>query len=525
MGQQPVSDSQPDWSGGLNSVSAPEFLRPDQARQMQNISLTAFGAASKRLGTMYVSTLGFAIVPRRALYWPNQSTLIWGGGGGSAASIYATGTSIPATATALTAHTTAQSYPQDFCVFSDGTNETMYVLSADQIQYPLITVTSLQKTAGASSLGAALASIPSPISGMTVYNSRLWGWAAGLNNNLYYSNLSTAIGSIGGDSLGVGASGGGQIVVTTFGFAPIVACLAVGASLLIFHNRGISRLTGFGQSDITVLPQSLSADVGLWSRTAIDEYNGTAYFVSARGLYRANEGAVAPVGTPEKPDPLVPILSTLALTNQGVWVRYNRSTNEVWISLGTKGVYIYNVMLDAWYGPYLTGNLSTGIFENIQCMAEVVDTNGFPHLWLGGVGQGNLFFVQTDTANAATPCVDGGLSSGPGGASYPVILQAHRMYGQQVFGQPSPKGYSKSWRWANILATLTAAAAAPVCVQSSMLGTPATTTFSGLVSVPQVYYNSGGEFGPYVDVTITETGSQNSQYDSVYVEGFLLGQR
>ncbi len=83
---------------------------------------------------------------------------------------------------------------------------------------------------------------------VVVFNQRLWG--AGNStypNSIFYSSLNN------GDDLGNATppAGGGQIIVRTFGDEQIIGLAPINTSLLIFHNRGISRLTGLGQDDIT----------------------------------------------------------------------------------------------------------------------------------------------------------------------------------------------------------------------------------------------------------------------------------
>ena len=116
-------------------------------------------------------------------------------------------------------------------------------------------------------------------------------------------------------------------------------------------------------------------------------------------------------------------------------------------------------------------------------------------------------------------------TSGSGGITYTQVLQPHRMYGAEVFGQSSQRTFSKTWQWANVLATLTAGATAPICVQTSARGTPSTTTFSGLVSVPMVYYQPSGPYGPFLDIVITDTSTGASEYANITVLGKALGQR
>lgn len=521
--RQEVVDVQASFAGGLNTVSDPSALQPNQARQLKNLRLTTFGAAIKRLGTQLVSTAGFAIIPRRALYWPSQNGLVFGGEG--SASVYITsGTTIPVTAAAFPTHVTAQDAVYDFAIFTNGTAETLYLVSADAHGiYGSVTVSSLQSTSGGA-LSAAMPNVPTPITGLCVYNSRLWGWASMLNNNLYYSNLSTATSSVGGDSLGVAALSGGVTVVTTFGQSAIVACLTVGASLLIFHQRGISRLTGFGQSDITVSPQALAPDVGLWSRTAIDTYNGIAYFVTARGLYMASENEVVPVATPTSPDPLIPILKTLSLSRNGVIVKFNRDTSEVWVYLDGIGVYAYHTVLNAWTGPFTGVDYST--VGGLQCLAEIIDANGFPHLWAGGVGASLLSFMQCDTNGGAGYTDRSPADGSAGGSIWTSVLQCRRMFGMGI----GPT-IAKIWKKVKVLATLDSAILAnyPTCASASVYGGTNTVTFTTPTSTEQVYTNAAGGAGPWLDVTITDASSGNGghagAYAQVEVEGVVVGIR
>lgn len=523
MGQQIAGDAQGGFAGGLNTIGDPNFLSPDQARQLTNATLSAYGAAQKRLGTQFVAASAVPVTPRRALYWPLNSLAIFGG---ASTSVCSTTTGIPATVGTLGGSALAQSKLVDQCVFSDGTNEVMYLVSADALNYPAITATTLQRTnTGGTTVSAAIAGVPTPISGICVYSDRLWGWRTGLSNNLYFSNLSTAGGSTGGDSLGnVGASGG-LIKVLTFGASAIVACLTIGASLLIFHVRGISRLTGFGQDSITIQPQGITSDVSLFGRQAVVEYNGLAWFMTPDGLYKASEGSVERVGTPQRPDPTIPYLPTVAATSAGdpgLIVRYNSATSQVWILLpnaaaGASYLFIYDTILNTWIGPF-TGLSSLPGYGSALCLAEVIDPLNIPHLWMGTFGGGaTTNFLQ---CNAAGFYKDQVLSDGTGGSAYTMTLQAHRMYGNGV-----PRSTAKSWRWINLVATLTAGGTPPVVTTGTQLGAANVQTLSNLVSASAPYYVQGAGVGPWIDVTITDAGTTASQYEMLNVEGSVLGQR
>lgn len=522
MGRSKVVDAQAGFADGVNTIADPNFLAPGQARQLSNATLSAYGAAGKRLGTQYVSATELGTAPRRALYWAKNSQVIFGG---ISTTVYSCGGSVPASASALGGTALTRSRLIDQCVFSDGAVEVMYLLSADALSYPSITVTTLQRTnTGGTSVSAALAGVPTPISGMCVYNNRLWGWNTGKTNSLYYSNLASATGSIGGDSLGISASGGGVIQVTTFGAANIVACQTVGASLLIFHQRGISRLTGFGQDDINVQPQGLTGDVSLMGRQAVDENNGVAWLLTTDGLYTATEGSVQRVGTPQHPDPTIPYLTAASAATAGdpnVLVRFNSATSQVWMLIPAPSaasvLFIYDTVLSAWMGPF-TGSVSLPSYGSALSFTEVTDSLNFPHMWMGTFGSGvQVNFLQ---CNAAGFYLDRVLSDGTGGAAYTSTVQLHRMYGNGV-----PRSDAKAWRWINLVATLTAGGTAPVVTSTTQLGSSNPQTLSNLVSVSAPYYVQGAGVGPWIDVVITEAGSTAAQYETVGVDGYVLGQR
>lgn len=359
------------------------------------------------------------------------------------------------------------------------------------------------------------------VKGITVFNSRLWGWnSPDVPNGLFYSNLSSAVPTTGGDSLGDAGNGGGTIVIDTFGQAAIVACAPVGTSLLIFHDRGVSRLTGFGQSDITVAPEGLTADVGMGTDGTPDGvvvYNNVAYFLSERGLYAATEGSVAPVGTPDKPDPLVPLLRNGTITTGQVLLRYNRQFDEVWVIVTGVGIYVFNTILGAWSGPF-TGSYASGM-KNIF---EVTNSaTGESFLWRqafnGNAGSG-LFISECDRVGSAS-LDDIAANTGTGGTTFSSILQMHRMF----YGDRS---YSKVGQFANVTALLATNNTAPVITIASQYNSPATWTFPTGTGVQQDYYAQiGGPYGPWVDLTITDNGSGASQYETIQLVGNRLGQR
>src|SRR3954471_20895638 len=87
MTKRRVSDQQAGFAGGVNAVSDPAFLRPDQARQMANYKLSSYGDALKRLGTAL--TTAAPITTFGSLFCTG---IYWSGRAGGAVEIVCPGT-------------------------------------------------------------------------------------------------------------------------------------------------------------------------------------------------------------------------------------------------------------------------------------------------------------------------------------------------------------------------------------------------------------------------------------------------
>lgn len=538
MGQQQITDTQAGFLGGLNITSDPAFLRPDQARQLKELRLTTYGAALKRLGTVLTSAAPITTMDATnnavgGIYWPLQAQ----------AYVFAAGTNTTAmhvyrSAYALSAPTTWSdlgAIPQwRPVIFNDGTNESMYV--AGDNTKPVQKIHSDGVTI--SPLGTAT----SNVSGLVVYNDRLWGWSA---NQLYYSNLSSAVGSTGGDSLGDVANGGGSIVIRTFGVVNIACCKVVNGILEIHHTIGISTLTGWGQDDIAVAPQPLNSVLGpgwgtIQGGTDVadsvvvvneDSSGDIAYFVTTLGVFSSNGSSIKPLGTPDKPDPIAALILAGTIVMDELSITFNRRSNEVWVFVRTpiQGLYVYNVILESWSGPF-AGNYAS---NRGPAFFNMLDSLGNAWLWRVDTTGGNTNVIESDSllGSAFTPVykdtvTPNGTTTGSGGVAITSVLQMRRCFGQEVFGVASSRMFSKSWRWINLLATFTSGATPPVIASSTQLGGTNTQTLSAISSIEQNYYISPGGVGPYVDVTITDAGASGvSQYAMATVQGNVLGQR
>ena len=509
----PIADSQDGFSAGLNTVSNDYALTASQMRRSDNVRLVDVGAATKRAGTQQTSAAALAAFPVKNGYtWRKDASTLLVSALCNGSLFTTTYGAFPLT---WTNHggTFATSTPT-FAGFRDTSANVLYIATGGVLQkFDGTTLTTLASAVQAT--------------GITVYHDRLWGWGvAGFLDSIYYSNLSSATSSIGGDSLGVGASSGGQIVVRTFGQQDVVACVPVNTSLLIFHRRGISRLTGYGQSDILSAPDAVTADVGLVGKEAVCVYNTVAYFVSERGVYVANEREVSPLGTAAKPDPVLPQLQSLTSANlAAVKCTFNRATREVWVQLPGIGIYLYHTILQSWSGPFVDGYLS----PDTTCLFEAFDASNDPILLRGGTSG----FVSL--CDAPGFYLDNVVSDGTGGTTYNAVIQCHRMYS----GDPTR---ADGYRWAAVLASLAGSAAVnvswntltdassyqiPAASGGTAWGGSTTTWGSGTWGVggQQPFYVPLSGTGPFVDITITDTGQAAAQYASVQVAGFSYGRR
>lgn len=506
MARQPSQDSQQGFSGGLNSTSDPSAVAPNQMVRSDNVRLADYGAATKRGGTqrIHTTTLGAHSV-KSGYAWRKDTSTVYGLVQFNGAMYSFTWGTFPRT---LTNIGVVSDVAVSGAAFRDGSANVVYLASGGALKkWDGTTFTSIATAVQAT--------------GVAVYHERLWGWGvAGSLDSVFYSALDN------GDTLGVGASSGGQIIVRTFGQRNIVACAAVNTSLLIFHNRGISRLTGYGQNDTTVLPEAVTADVGCVGQQAVCVYDNIAYFVSERGLYQANENNVQPVATPEHPDPIINYLQALSSANLAAVVcAFNRRTREVWIALPETGVFVYHTVIKAWSGPFQDGYLS----PDTTALFEMVDSNNQP------------IFCRGDDSGWVSQCDPGGVyvdnmaAAGTGGTVYNAVIQCHRMY----CGDPTT---ANAFIWAKILAalggsnsaslswnTLTDAGTAQIVSGASGLAWGATTSSWGVgtwgVGGQSPYYVRLSGTGPFVDITITDSGQAGAIYASVEVTSKIYGRR
>lgn len=500
------TDVQPSMEGGLNSISDDIVLLETQLRKTINARLTDYGAVSKRGGTQRMTSAVLSANPVLNGY-------TWRKDGGTQEILVvvngvlytATYGSFPRTFTSQAGALSTTATPS-FAQFRDGTNDVVYVADGGLLNRWDGTTFTVNLA------GTASCSV------ITVHNERLWGCGStSAPDSIFYSALND------GDSLGDASASGGQIVVRTFGDETTVGLASVGASLLIFHRRGVSRLTGFGQDDIEVTPEGITADVGTIAKHSIVVADTVAYFVSERGLYRANEQAVSAVGTKETPDPLLPIIRTLSSSEfDTIRCAWNRATREVWVSIPTVGVYVYHTQLQAWAGPW------TGAYTSPDTTAlfETLNSDGLP-VMLRGDASGWVSLCDAPGEN-----MDNVAADGSGGTVVDMTVQFRRLYcGDDTEAKALRYGYltarldgsaQAALAWAS--ESVAASVALPVTTSGVWgTGTWGTGTYAGAGSG-----NYRGELwgnGTYFDVQFIDSGTGLPVVSRFQIQGFALGRR
>jgi hypothetical protein len=507
-GREKVVDQQPKFDGGLNSVSDDASVLPNQMRRADNARLTDYGAVTKRGGTKRTTASPIAAASILNGYtWRKD-------GGTQELMIVCNGllhtstylSTYPWTWTAQAGALSTTVTPS-FVQFRDATADVVYIADGGLLNV-------WNGTTLTTNIVGTLA-----VTNLAVHNQRLWGCGnAAFPDSIFYSALNN------GDTFANGSAGGGQIIVRTFSDETVVGVASVNTSLLIFHRRGISRLTGYGQDDITVAPQGLTADVGTIAPRSIVSIGNLGFFVSERGLYSCNESEVSAVGTVETPDPLLPVIRNLTSAQvANISATFNRATRELWINVPAYGVYVYHTVLRAWSGPWESGFLTpatTTLFDSI-------DSDGLPAL-LRGDADGYI-----TTCDETGVVVDNQLSDGTGGTPYTMTIQMHRMY-------CGDDALSKSLRFGYITASLDSSSSTIIKWVTDAVTDTFTlpTTFvssrwgnglwgSGLWGSANSsnYRVQMSGTGYYIDVSIIDAGQTIPVFGRFQLETFALGRR
>jgi hypothetical protein len=509
MAREKLVDQQPAMVGGLNDVSDDSALQPDQLRRATNLRLTDYGAATKRGGTLRTSTtaLNTAAILNGFTFQQDSGTnqILAVADGTLYTTTYGT---FPWTWTGETG-TLSTTVSPDFAQFRNTAGDDVVFIADGGL------LNEWDGTALTTDITGTTA-----VNTLQVHNERLWGCGnSTFPDSIFYSDFNK------GDTLGNGALGGGQIIVRTFGDETIIGLASINTSLLIFHRRGISRLTGYGQDDITAQPAGVTADVGTIAAKSIVASNNIGFFISERGLYRCNESEVAAVGTPIKPDPILPIIRQLsAAAFDRIRCVINRATKELWISIPGYGCYQYHTVLDSWSGPWDGGYVS----PDTTCLFETIDDAGLPVILKGDESS------WVTLCDAPAVFRDNVAPDGTGGSRYTLTAQLHRLY-------CGDDALAKAFRWGYLTAQLRGSDQCRVewnsgeSFGSFTLPPSADQTWGGVGTTwgTGVWGGTGsrsyripmGGTGYYVDMSIIDSGEALPIFSRFQLETFALGRR
>jgi hypothetical protein len=506
MARERIVDSQPAMSDGLNDVSDDLALLPTQLRLAINARLTEYGAVTKRGGTQRAHTTALGGPIANGFSWRKDTTgvqeILAVANGTLRTTAYGAFPWTWTTESGALSNTVAPTFAQ----FRDGSDDVVYIADGGLLNKWDGTTLTVDI---AGTIGARM---------ITVHNQRLWSCGCGVApDSIFYSALND------GDTLGNGSAGGGEIIVRTFGDENVIALTSIGTSLLIFHRRGVSRLTGYGQDDITVEPQGITADVGLIAAKSVVPVGNVGFFISERGLYRCNEAEVAPVGTVQKPDPLLAKIRLLSSAQfENIRAEFNRATRELWISLPGVGVYTYHTILQSWSGPWDTAYVAPATTS----LFGVLDASGLPVLVKGDADG----FVSLCDAPIA---LDNVLADGTGGNTYNMVAQLHRLYA-------GDDALAKSLRWGYITAKLNGSNACSIGWKTDTVARSYTLppSLGGLWGIgvwtgatlwggpsSQNYRIPISGNGYYVDIQIIDSGATIPVFSRFQLEAFAMGRR
>jgi hypothetical protein len=261
---------------------------------------------------------------------------------------------------------------------------------------------------------------------LAVQNDRLFG-CDGTSNLLYWSSLYN------GDDLGVpststgpgtgGPNAGGNANILTFGESAIQSLLAYGSALLIFHERGISSFTGFGQTDIAINTgtAAISADTGTLAPFSTVMVENFAMFLSDRGFF-----TITPLGIiqaiSKELDSVTQGFNTAAIAG-GVSVLHDKVNRQViWFTPVNAGsstwgnVLVYNYRTQGWSTWRIL------ISGTPTCAWPAVNSQG-PALYFGA-SDGFVYTIGPGFVDAQN-------YQGLGGNVVQMILQSKRLYMSQ----------------------------------------------------------------------------------------------
>ena len=519
MGREVVLDAQPSFGGGLNVTADPSQLQPNQVRDATNVRLSEFGGAGKRLGTvrLTLAALGGGEPIQNGVSWYRvsaseimvvQNGYLFTSSFSSPSVLFSFSTSSSLELTTEDDQTLfSESTVTPFVSQGNGLSTTntpdfasfLYTAPADTECMYIADGGPLNRWDG-TTLTLNLASTPN-IAQITVYNQRLFG-VTGIDQSVYYSELND------GDTLGVGASGGGEAIIRTFGDQNTTGLAVSGSSLLIFHRSGISRWTGFTQDDIAIAAGAtgITGEVGTTNAFSIVEVSGVVYFLGQNGFYRVSESS-APESISTPIDSI--IRDWDGDTIEGVRGVHVRNYQEIRWWVPDYGVLVYNYRLNAWSGPWTAGYLSPAT----TCHFESEDN------------EGRFLILRGDASGWVTLCDAGGAYldnltvNYTVGEEFAMRVQPHRFFAGDAMNE-------KSYRWGYLLMDPRGTDDVSVeWVTQSGSGSYAIDATSLAVTNAAMFRVPLADRGEWIDVTIVDSGEADALYSRAEVQAFAMGRR
>lgn len=401
MPKKTMVEVRSDFRGGLNTKSSVDQLRADELRLCRNGRLSgSSGAVVKRLGSRRVHTTALGAAVRGIYQWDapgvgKQLVAIADGDLWHKASDYGEFTNVSSTLS-----TTVPPYFATMRQSTSGAPLRLYLGEGGT---------------GRRWSGSALASVGALTKAdlLMAYHTRLFWRDTDFQQTLKW----TVLGDPESGTTGL-EDGAGAAMVDVLRGEPLVAMTVVGGSLLLATTDSISRFRGYSGKDIQIEQdtEGVSATVGIVGPLALAKVETVAVGLDKRGPHLITEAQVQAMGLAVEPE--FNALDRTALA--GACIGYNAARREVLFAVPGSGdgglnktVYVYNLALNSWSGPFLYP-------FGITCFASVEDTNGDQTV-LAGCSDG---FVR----NLDTGTLDDVLADGTGGNTYQLQMRPGELW-------------------------------------------------------------------------------------------------
>lgn len=505
--RQIVTDAQEGFAGGYNGAGTQTLIAANQFGAMQNVRVVRSCELAKRPGMRLLAS------PSRG-----QSIAAWYRSG-SLAEIVVIGDdshlrygtfdpvlgTVPLTDKGVVSKASLTGYAQ----FRDATQDVLYL--ADGLSLP-------SKFTSAHVYSTLAAPAPAATA-LWTYNQRLFASFAGANT-IYWSGLNN------GDTLGDTANGGGSARINTFGDSIIFGGLVVGGTNYIMHHGGISAFTGRTFDDIQIQAGLTGALTGLGAigTGAFATIDGIGYVVTMRGLYLLTpDGNIQPYQQPNRPDPIND-LDWWRTSPRSARIVNNARANEIWFILSNTNdaasppnyttVLIYNKSLGVFSGQCV---FASGVWGNGSPIDGVgtADGPGKPQMVLVALGQ----LVGCDFSHTELEVFQ------DVAFNYTSLATCRRFYTSAL---QSTKAFRRAVvaMGAGQLGTATAGSTTGATLTYSTPVGGVVADATDLSAATTSIVQAGGQ-GPYMDVTITDSGASSVGWsvERVDVEAFDYGIR